>query len=284
MDTKPGMALIVALTLAPVLCGLLDAQTTGEASLSGAVTSPAGSPVGSATISVTNTATGKTAQAQTDAGGLYTVRGLAPGSYTVAVTAQGYATKTVSVTLKAAEMQRLDLPLAIGGGGAGEPTLGDLGFSPDQTQGDAAAQARLNKRSHMLKVHQELGLITLAPMLASLFSSYNGAGGRHSTTEGRALHAALGSVTAGMYVTTASFAIFAPKVPGTKVRGPIRFHRAMAWIHGPGMILTPLLGAMADEQRSQGQKVHGIAQAHGAVAVVTAAAYGLAMLAVTLKF
>jgi len=94
----------------------------------------------------------------------------------------------------------------------------------------------------------------------------------------------LGSVTAGMYLTTASFAIFAPKVPGTQTRGSIRLHKAMAWIHGPGMILTPILGALAYEQRSNGQKVHGFAQAHGPVAIVTSAAYGLAILSVSIKF
>ena len=34
---------------------------------------------------------------------------------------------------------------------------------------------------------------------------------------------------------------------------------------------------MAFNQRSRGEKVHGIASAHGAVAYVTAAAYGLAI-------
>ena len=277
MDMRRSRFLFAFLALAIALNVALDAQPA--ASLAGAVTSPAGSPVAGATVSVTNTATGHSYPALSDAAGLYSVQGLTPGAYTVSVSAHGYASKTVSVTVNSPGPQRLDLPLAIG---ATEPSLGDLGFSPEQTQGNPEEQARLNKRSHMLKIHQELGLITLAPMLASLFSS-TGAGGRHSTASGRALHATLGSVTAGMYITTASFAIFAPKVPGTKPRGPIRFHRAMAWIHGPGMILTPLLGGLADEQRSQGQKVHGIAQAHGAVAIVTAAAYGLAMLSVTLK-
>jgi len=120
-------------------------------------------------------------------------------------------------------------------------------------------------------------------LIATLVSS-NGAAGRHGTASGRELHAALGGVTAGLYLTTASFAIFAPKVPGTTVRGSIRLHRALAWIHGPGMVLTPILGALADEQRNRGEKVHGIASAHGAVAVVTGAAYGLAILSVSIKF
>jgi hypothetical protein len=87
-----------------------------------------------------------------------------------------------------------------------------------------------------------------------------------------------------MYLTTAGFALFAPKVPGTTVRGPIRLHKALAWIHGPGMILTPVLGALAYEQRSKGERVHGIAQAHAPVAIATSIAYGLAILSVSVKF
>jgi hypothetical protein len=50
------------------------------------------------------------------------------------------------------------------------------------------------------------------------------------------------------------------------------------------MILTPVLGAMAFQQKSSGERVHGIASAHGAVGIVTAAAYGLAIVSVSVKF
>ena len=161
--------------------------------------------------------------------------------------------------------------------------MGDLGFPVDQTQGNPQDQARLNKRSHMLKIHQRLGLITTVPLIATLFTG-GLAGGKSTSSTTRDLHATLGSVTAGMYFTTAYFSIFAPRIPGTVSRGPIRLHKTLAWIHGPGMILTPILGAIAFDQKSRGEKVHGIASAHGAVAVVTAAAYGLAIVSVSFKF
>lgn len=168
-------------------------------------------------------------------------------------------------------------------GGAQAPSLGDLGFPTAQTKGSAQDQARLDKRSHMLKIHQRLGLVTAGALVATLVLS-NGAAGRNSTASGRELHAAVGGVTAGLYMTTAYFAIFAPKVPGTKTRGSIRLHKALACIHGPGMILTPILGALAYDERNRGEKVHGIASAHGAVATVTGIAYGAAMLSVVFKF
>jgi hypothetical protein len=165
----------------------------------------------------------------------------------------------------------------------GAPTLEDLGLSPDQTRGSTQDQARLDKRSHMLKIHQRLGLITTIPLLATVITGSQ-AGGKTTSSSSRDLHAALGSVTTGLYITTAYFSIFAPRVPGTTTRGPIRLHKTLAWIHGPGMILTPILGVMAYQQRNRGERVHGIASAHGAVAVTTAAAYGLAILSVSVRF
>jgi hypothetical protein len=135
----------------------------------------------------------------------------------------------------------------------------------------------------MLKIHQRMGLITAVPLLATVISSA-GAGGKSTSTSSRDLHAALGGVTAGLYFTTAYFAIRAPKITGTQTRGPIRVHKALAWIHGPGMILTPILGELAFDEKSKGEKVHGIASAHGPVAIVTAGAFGAALLSVSVKF
>jgi len=163
------------------------------------------------------------------------------------------------------------------------PSLEDLGLTPSQTRSDPQLQARLDKRAHMLKIHQRLGLITAIPMIASVATGFS-AGGKSTSTSDRWAHLALGSVTGDLYFTTAYFAIFAPRIPGTQTRGPIRVHKALAWIHGPGMILTPILGAIAFDQKSKGEKVHGIASAHGAVAIVTAGAFGAALLSVSLKF
>ncbi|HEU5340006.1 hypothetical protein [Edaphobacter sp.] len=173
-----------------------------------------------------------------------------------------------------------------------EPSLSDLGLTTAQTQGSARAQALLDKRTHMLKVHQRLGLLTMIPLAATVISSASATGGHHrngttlvpsstGNTAGRDLHAALGSVTVGMYAATAWYAIRAPKVPGTESRGAIRIHKALVWIHAPGMVLTPVLGAMAFKQLNSGEKVHGIASAHAAVAWVTVAAYGASIVSIS---
>ncbi|HEV2277489.1 MAG TPA: hypothetical protein VGS02_04915 [Acidobacteriaceae bacterium] len=172
-----------------------------------------------------------------------------------------------------------------------QPSLGDLGFTPQQTQANAQLQKRLNERTHDLKVHQTLGIITLAPMAAAVFTSGGakqkrdrsnpGAPRAGPSNSGVDLHVAFGSATVVMYAATAYYAIHAPKIAGVKPRGAIRLHRDLVWIHAPGMVLTPILGAMALNQENQGQKVHGIASAHAAVAAVTITAYAASMLAVS---
>jgi hypothetical protein len=164
-----------------------------------------------------------------------------------------------------------------------EPSLSDLGLSQDQLRGNEKQQALLDRRTHMLKVHQRLGLITLIPVAAACISSIGAPPehGSYGNTTSRDVHVAIGGVAVAMYGATAYYAIRAPKVSNEPARGGIKLHKYLIYLHAPGMVLTPILGAIAFNQINSGQKVHGIASAHGAVAAITAGSYGAAILAVS---
>jgi len=266
-----GILFVSCLSGAP-----LRAQDAGAA-LSGTIVDTAGKAVGGAKVSSRNLATAQSAESRTDANGQYSLPNLAPGDYEISITAEGFSTNTSKITIAGAAPRTLNMTLA------GVLSLQDLGFSAAQEQGSAADQARLDKRSHMLKIHQRLGLIATVPIVASVITGTQ-AGGRSTSSTDRYLHLALGSAAGDLYFMSAYYAIRAPGIHGTQTRGPIRLHKALAWVHGPGMILTPILGAIAFDQKSKGQRVHGIASAHSAVAIITAAAYGASILSVSFKF
>jgi hypothetical protein len=274
MKSVTGLAIFFLICVAPQ-----PGWAQAFAALSGTVSGPAASPVSGAKITVKNIATSQTAETQADSSGHYSFPNLPPGNYEVTATAEGFSQRQLSVSLATGVPRTLDIALVA----AAAPTLGDLGFPTPATQGSAAEQARLDRRSHMLQMHQRLGLITAASLAATLVSS-GWAGGRTTSSSSRDLHAALGSTTFGLYVWTASYAIRAPKISGTHTRGPIRVHKALAWVHGPGMVLTPALGILAFDQKSKGEHVHGLASLHGPVAWTTAIAYGVAVATVSFKF
>src|ERR1017187_259819 len=279
----------------------LIAQTTSGV-VRGTVSDESGRAVANAAVTATSIDTGQKQTANTGPDGTYKLE-LPTGNYRLTFEATGFKTFEISsATVSATVPEVLDGKLEKGEQVTGKPTpteqenlpnapsssttapsLSDLGLSPAQTQGNAREQALLDKPTHMLKIHQRMGLITTIPLIATVAISFN-AGGKNTSSASRDLHAALGGLTGDLYFITAYYAIRAPRVPGTETRGPIRFHKVMAWIHGPGMILTPILGAIAFEQKSKGEKVHGIAAAHGPVAFVTAGAFGAALLSVSVKF
>jgi hypothetical protein len=219
----------------------------------------------------------------------------APIAFATLAPAQTASSSDTPTDQASAEPSRIPLPEApqpqqqqpstsSAGQNPNEPSLSDLGLTANQTKPDPDLQARLDRHTQMLKIHQRLGLITLIPLAAACISSAaappdprNGSG----NTVGRDIHISLGSLSVVMYGLTASYAIRAPKISEGPVKGGIKIHKYLIYIHAPGMILTPILGAMAFNEANNGEKVHGIASAHAAVAWTTVASYSAAIIAVS---
>jgi hypothetical protein len=296
----PAPKLLFALRLL-MPCILLSLGAAAQtATLSGTATDAKGKPIADATVSIK--AEGGTesvsVNVRTDGDGNYSIPNLAPGDYSISASGEGLSSKTIKVTITTVAHQTLDLlltaqelpnaPTGTSPPPPASPSLEDLGFSSQQTQANAQLQATLEKRTRMLKIHQKLGLITTIPMTAAVITGpmakakgKNGEVIKEPTTANLDVHAALGGVTTALYFTSAYFAIAAPRVPGNKKHGGIRWHEALAFVHGPGMVLTPILGVMAYNQENNGEKPTGIAAQHGTVAYITAAAYGAAIVAVS---
>src|ERR1700730_11297082 len=87
---------------------LVHCQVTG-ATLSGTITDASGGVIPGAHISITNTATGINQEFQADSAGYYTAPNLAPGTYEVKVTAQGFSRTISTMTLAVGAQQQLNI-------------------------------------------------------------------------------------------------------------------------------------------------------------------------------
>ncbi|MBI3650304.1 MAG: carboxypeptidase regulatory-like domain-containing protein [Acidobacteria bacterium] len=116
---KKFKGLFLALTiLALVLNTALPALAQNPTgSIRGVVTDPQGAVVTNAKITVKNKATGEVRNADTGGDGLYTVANLLPGEYEISITAEGFATTNLPVTVSVGTSTTGDVSLKVGGKG-----------------------------------------------------------------------------------------------------------------------------------------------------------------------
>src|ERR1022692_4222743 len=120
---------------------LLFAQPAAG-TLTGKLTDTAGAVVANATVTATNIDNGQTRTATTGADGVYQFTLLPPGNYRVKFEVAGFQILEMPSTTVAAAPVVVDGKLAPA---AAQPSLGDLGFTPEQSQSNPQEQARLDK-------------------------------------------------------------------------------------------------------------------------------------------
>jgi len=110
-----GITVILGVVLLQNLCGQTASAQQDVGRISGTVTDPAGNLVSAAKVHVTNTATGITQDLTTDDSGHYQTQPLAPGSYTVSITAEGFKAFNIqNVIVDAAAHVTSNAQLAVG--------------------------------------------------------------------------------------------------------------------------------------------------------------------------
>lgn len=160
-----------------------------------------------------------------------------------------------------------------------EISLTDLGLTKSEvelTPKQIKQQKTLETRHHMLKTHEVLGLTTLGVMTATMLT-----GGSALDTNA---HMYLGMASGLLYYTTAYYSLTAPKPAGIKDRGNIVWHKRLAWIHFPAMVLAPILGYIYKKNEDDGKKSSGLVKQHPTIAGIGYGAFALSAALMTIEF
>jgi hypothetical protein len=160
-------------------------------------------------------------------------------------------------------------------------SLEDLGFSQDELQSDPQYQKELQARSDMLQIHQTLGLITAVPMTTEYVLGLVTAGNVANGSTNTELHEGLGIATTALYITTAMFAILAPKPKGLKPSGNTKTHVDLVWVHAPLMIAVPIMGEIVDDRVQNHQPLGDLGTIHGILATALVVSYLTSLTVIT---
>ncbi len=103
------MTLLTFLSIAIALSAQSD-----SARLTGTITDPQGAMVANATITLTNTGTGRVLKMQSGADGNYSFNAVSPGKYHVQAKQSSFSTLTADITLQVSQVQELNFKLQVG--------------------------------------------------------------------------------------------------------------------------------------------------------------------------
>src|SRR3989442_1391234 len=105
----------LSILLLSALAVSLSAQTTiSTGSIQGTVTDPSGAFVSGAKVTITNQATGQTIDLTTNSSGTYNSSSLTPGGYKVQVTAKGFSSVSLPVTVQVGNTANGNVKLQVG--------------------------------------------------------------------------------------------------------------------------------------------------------------------------
>jgi hypothetical protein len=113
MKSKIVKMMLGLLMLSLAISAPLKAQVAG-ATVTGTVTDPSGGVIANAQIVARNMATSVVSSTTANADGFYNLPNLLPGEYQVTVTAPGFTTKLVSITLTVGAKRSLDVGMVVG--------------------------------------------------------------------------------------------------------------------------------------------------------------------------
>lgn len=149
-------------------------------------------------------------------------------------------------------------------------------------------------REKKLVAHKHMAALTLGLTAATILTAVlaknkvdddrAARGGRmdKSDADNFNLHVMTAGLTLASYFTTAYFSLSAPKADTTSDTDDVMWHKRLAFVHMPAMIIGPILGLQAINDYKKGQNPSGAAKLHRPIMILGAAA--LAGAAIVVEF
>lgn len=140
---------------------------------------------------------------------------------------------------------------------------------------------RMDKRRRILKWHQGFALTTLGLLVGQvaigqvLINRQRQSLIDDSYETLKWTHLGLGLTAFSTYWTAAGLAIGAPEVDREDATDSLTLHKSLAWAHGAGMAITPILGLYTSQQRTaenptlNGDQLGRLQTAHQAIGYAT---------------
>ncbi|MGA3288207.1 MAG: hypothetical protein ABSD46_12355 [Bacteroidota bacterium] len=138
-------------------------------------------------------------------------------------------------------------------------------------------KSELSLRRGMLTAHLIGGIVTLGSMYAAIYYGQQMLNG-HTARSYRSNHQLFVTTTIISYSATGLLSVLSPPPMIRRDEfSTITIHKALAWVHFTGMIITPILGAMIKRRATTSQLAHF----HQASAYITGAALTASMIVIT---
>jgi hypothetical protein len=137
-------------------------------------------------------------------------------------------------------------------------------------------KSELALRRTMLVAHETSGFVTLGLMLTTVYYGQKVIDGNYSL---RGTHIYLADATIATYSITGLLSLLSPPpVIRRNEISTVSIHRALAWVHITGMILTPIIASLAQKR---GASYDSVLRIHQVSAYITTTAFAASMIVMT---
>jgi len=159
-----------------------------------------------------------------------------------------------------------------------EISLTELGMPADSnvTEMSPKFEAEMKERRDKLSTHQVLGLTTWGMMTATMLT-----GGSAMDSN---LHMYLGMTTGALYLASAYYSLTAPKPSDIKDKPRMKWHKGLAWVHFPLMLLVPYLGYQYKKHEEHNQKHGSLEKQHSALAGILYGTFTISAALMVIEF